>query len=973
MYRKKFLFSLFIFVAIVLFGVLPASAQTGKIAGIIVDVDTGEPLAGANVVVEGLALGASADADGFFFILNLVPGTYSLTASYVGYQTTTQTEVAVSLNKTTNVDFAISSTTLETDAIVVVSERPVVKKDLTGSERLISSDDLARTWVRTVEDALETQPGYFQGRIRGGNLTETVYMMDNVSLNSGLLRDNYSGVNPSTIQEVNVLTGGYNAEYGQAMSGIVDVITKEATTGIHGTALIRMRPAGKYHYGRNVYSQENYDWTNFNLDYWTEQANDPGSEWFGEDPNALLSQWQTQITPDEVLADYADRMQWEGEATVYGALTQKLSFLISARFMQGVGTFPSQLDFYPEHNFQGKLSYKFTDAMKLTFNGIWGGYETASISSTNFNTTESAQEGAWYGFSIVAHPYYDIKYHQAGAFAQWPEERTVNNWALKWNHALSPKTFYEVNVAYLQDKTDKSDRNNLVPDDKYSFDDDEFGMIGFFLTDGFFQRHDKFESTSITVNADISSQVTKNHLLKGGLLFRTYDFSYDHAMMATEGGERWNLMNVFEGQPYEGAAYIQDKIEFSGLIVNAGLRIDFFNQDREAPNNMFDPLAYQETTDGNVTPGFPGNPVMVKSEMKVAVAPRLGISHPISENSVLHFVYGHFYQRPSWAKMFGFPYINFATDMNNVYNPYNSSANSYMDQWMGWYGNINLDYEKVVQYEIGLDQNIANIVRLDITGYYKDYSNLTTLREGTVLDGRWGEPSPWTTLFPWSHTTNVAVQISNNVFTDARGVEIELDTRFDFPLNFRANYDLSFVSGGASGFVNLWELDAEGVPAGLNTPQGYGQTKKTWNSNHKFKGWANLYFGPQYFTSLKPLNDVFWNLYFEYFTGPEYTYHGPGDTSTEPNNKRWEGHNRWNTKLAAGLQTWGFRTELALEVRNLFNNKTLNMLGGEDLVRYEEEGVLPNHWWSGEPDEWSWYDIWSNPPQEIFLQLRVDF
>ncbi|MHC4266173.1 MAG: carboxypeptidase-like regulatory domain-containing protein, partial [Planctomycetota bacterium] len=105
MQRKKFLFSILIFMAIVLFGIMPASAQTGKIAGIIVDVDTGEPLAGANVVVEGLAMGSSADADGFFFILNLVPGTYSLTASYVGYQTTTQTDVNVSLNKTTNVDF----------------------------------------------------------------------------------------------------------------------------------------------------------------------------------------------------------------------------------------------------------------------------------------------------------------------------------------------------------------------------------------------------------------------------------------------------------------------------------------------------------------------------------------------------------------------------------------------------------------------------------------------------------------------------------------------------------------------------------------------------------------------------------------------------------------------------------------------------------------------------------------------------
>ena len=553
-------------------------------------------------------------------------------------------------------------------------------------------------------------------------------------------------------------------------------------------------------------------------------------------------------------------------------------------------------------------------------------------------------------------------------WGQWPEKRTVNNWQLKWNHALSTKTFYELNVSYLNDKTDKSDRDNLIPyGGPLAFDDDEWGMLGHYRVKGYGYRYDKYESAVMTVNGDISSQVTKNHLLKGGFIARTFDFTYDHAMMATEGGERWNLMNVFDGQPWEAGLYLQDKIEFSGLIINAGVRVDMFDQNREAPANMFDPLAYEATTEGNVTPGLPGNPVMEKTKLQVAVAPRLGISHPVSENTVLHFVYGHFYQRPSWNKMFGFPYITFSSNLDEIYDPYGPKE-TYTDQWQGFYGNPDLSYEKVVQYEIGLDQNIENIVRLDITGYYKDYSQLTTFREGNIIDGRWGEPNPWTTLYNATNQYNVHLMVSNSVFTDVRGFEIQLDTRMNFPLNFSANYDLSWVTGGIVGYSSLFELGS-----GVNATQGYGQTKKAWNSNHKFKAWANLYYGPEYFTSLKPLNDAFLNLYYEYFSGPEYTYHGPGDTSTEPNNKRWEGHNRWNMKLAAGFQTWSVRTELAVEVRNLFNNKTLNMLGGDDLVNYEEKGELPKHWWSGEPNEWGWYDTWSNPPREIYLQLKVDF
>ena len=964
MQLRKFIM-VFAFILLCSFTVL--FAQTGKISGVITDAETGESLAGANIVIEGLLTGASTDEDGFYYIINIPPGDYSVTASFVGYQSITITNVNVSLNKTTRTNFDLSPTTLEAATITVISERPVIKQDLTASERMISTDELERTWVRTVAEALEMQAGIFNGHIRGGNLTETVYMLDNVSLNSGLLSDNYSGINPSTIQEVSVLTGGYNAEYGSAMSGIVNVVTKEATSGIHGTVLARIRPAGKYHWGRNMYSKENYDWTHFDLEYWTAESQNQDSPYFGEDPNDLLARWQRQITPRAVMADYADRMQYETEATVYGALTQKLSFLLSGRFKQGVGIYPSTQEYFPEFNVQGKLTYRFTDAMKLTFNGISGGYETSTVPPSNFNTTESAQEAAWYGYMQVTDPYGYNKFNPEGDFNQWPEQRKVNNLALKWNHALSPKTFYEVNVSYLSDKVDKSDRDNLLPADKWAFDDDEQGMLDHYLINGYFKRSDIFESTVITASGDITSQVTNNHLLKGGFIFKTYDFTYDHFMGATEGGERWNLMNVFDGTPYEGGVYIQDKIEFSGLIVNAGLRLDFFDQNREAPSNLFDPLAYEETTEGNVTPGLPGKPVMKKTEMQVAFAPRLGISHPISEYTVLHFVYGHFYQRPSWNKMFGFPYINFTSDINEVYNPYGSTE-TYMDQWMGFYGNPEMGYEKVVQYEIGLDHNFSNLVRLDITGYYKDYSRLTTFREGTYISGRWDEPSPWTWLYNATNQYNIHIMVSNGAFTDVRGIELQLDTRFDFPLNFSANYDLSYITGGVVGYGSLFELGS-----GVDAPHGYGQTRKAWNSNHKFKGWANLYFGPEYFTGLKPLNDVFLNLYYEYFTGPQYTYHGPGDTSTEPNNKRWEGHNRWNMKLATGFQTWGFRTELALEVRNLFNNKTLNMLGGDDLVNWEEKDQLPKHWWSDEPNEWGWYDMWANPPRQMFLQLKVDF
>jgi len=948
-------------------------AQVGKISGRVTDAKTGEPLIGANVVINGTELGSSTDEDGFYFIINVKPGVYSVTTTYLGYQTLTKTNVQVNIDKTTRLNFALKPTELKGSEITVVAKQEVVKKDLTATEKLVSDEQLNRSWARSLPEAIETQTGVFNGHIRGGTLTETVYMLDNISLNSGLISDNYQGINPTTVKEISVLTGGYNAEYGNAMSGIINIVTKSAVSGIHVSLLSRMRPAGKYHWGRNMYSKKNYDWKHFDLSYWTAESKNPDSPYYGQDPNKLLEQWQKQITPDPTQADYTKRAEYETELTIYGSPAPKVGFLISGRYKRGVNIFPQQEKYNPEFNFQGELSYKLTKSIKLKFNALYGGYKTSGLSSSNFNTVETAQEMAWNGLPQITDPYQWNKYKIPGSWASWPELRRVKNFAIKWNHVLSRNTFYEIDVSFLSDLMDKTDRDHVVTGDKWSFDDDEYGMLGFYLTKGFKHWNDKWESKVYSIQGSITSQINKHHLVKSGFVTKSYDFTYDHEMSAYEGGKRWNLMNIYSGKPYEGAFYVQDKIEFAGLIVNAGLRVDFFNQNRSAPKNMFDPLAFEPTTPGHDTnepAGIPGNPEMEKTKLQLALAPRLGISHPISENTVLHFFYGHFYQRPSWHKMFGFPFINFTEDMNAARNPY-AKQETYMDQWMGFLGNPKMGYERTVQYEIGVDNNIRNILRLNITGYYKDASRNTVFREGNLYNPRWGDPNSWTWLYNATNQYNIPIMVSNSAFADIRGIELELQTRFRFPLNFRLSYDLSYATGGVIGFVNLYE-----ARSGVNTPQGFGQLKKAWNSNQKFKGnvFLNLRpgFGPE-FIGFKPLSNLFVNLYYEYFSGPQYTYHGPGDTSTEPNNKRWKGHHRWNLKVIKKFEWFGIRPSISVEVRNLFNNKDLNMLFGDDLINYQEKGKLPKHWWSGEPNEWGWYNNFTNPPRQVYVQLKLDF
>ncbi len=488
-----------------------AMAQSGKISGRVTDADGGGPLPGANVAITGTTQGAITDADGYYFILNVVPGEYSVTASFVGYQAVTQTGVVVNTDATATVNFALGTEITEGEEVVIVAQRPPVRVDRTSTEQFVNEETISRAPIQSVTEAMQLQAGVDQGRFRGGDQTQVVYLLDNINLNSGLISDNYTGVNLSTIEEISVLTGGYNAEYGNAQSAIINVVTKgESATEIGGSIIGRIRPAGKYHFGRNFYSRENHDWAAYDLDYWTQQSQDEGSGFYGEDPQQLLQQWQNQITPNDTLANYTDRPEYETEITVYGPIADRLSFLASGRYKRGVNVFPQVIPYNPEYNLQGKLSYGLSNAVKLRLSGLYG-HSEAAAGQSNFNTEELSQETAWFGAQTVNDPYASHKYAPAGAFLGWPRLRKVANVTAELEHVLSPSTFYSVQASFLSDNIDASDRDGVVPDDMWSFDQDEFDMIGFFLMQGYLHAWDELDSKVFTLSGDVTSQVTRNH------------------------------------------------------------------------------------------------------------------------------------------------------------------------------------------------------------------------------------------------------------------------------------------------------------------------------------------------------------------------------------------------------------------------------------------------------------------------------
>jgi hypothetical protein len=201
------LFALSLFVA---FGSADA-ATTGKIKGVVRDAQTGEPLPGANVVLDGTQRGATTDANGYYIILLVDPGTYSMTASMVGYDKQKQTEIQVQTDLTTTVDFQIRETSMQLGEITVVARRPPVEPDKTTSKYLMSEQDLAPVpIVRTMKDFVELQAGVSINasgsdiEIRGGDTKDVAYMVDGVRISTTDTRGASTGfarsLNKSSVQ-----------------------------------------------------------------------------------------------------------------------------------------------------------------------------------------------------------------------------------------------------------------------------------------------------------------------------------------------------------------------------------------------------------------------------------------------------------------------------------------------------------------------------------------------------------------------------------------------------------------------------------------------------------------------------------------------------------------------------------------------------------------------------------------------------
>src|SRR5690606_18519663 len=204
------------------------SQTSGKLVGRVTD-QNGEPLIGANVILDGTNMGAASDIEGYYSIINVRAGTYKIRFRFLGYKAQVVENIRISADQTTKLDAVLESEVIEGEEVIIVAKKPLVEYNQTSSVSSVNKDDIKNLPVQSLNEIVNLQAGVIDGHFRGGRIGEVQYQVDGVTVNNPFSNSSMLELDRSVIEEVQVISGTFDAKYGQAMSGVVNTVLKTGT------------------------------------------------------------------------------------------------------------------------------------------------------------------------------------------------------------------------------------------------------------------------------------------------------------------------------------------------------------------------------------------------------------------------------------------------------------------------------------------------------------------------------------------------------------------------------------------------------------------------------------------------------------------------------------------------------------------------------------------------------------------------
>lgn len=908
---------------------------TGKIAGTINDSDTGEPLVGVNVLVEGTSLGAATDLNGYFVILNIPPGLYRLKASMIGYASYQVTNIRVNIDLTATVNFTMKPEVLMGEEVQVVAERPVVQKDISASQANLNIQEIESLPIVNVSNVVALEAGVRGLDIRGGSSDQTAFMVNGFTMRDERNNQPYTSISFTSIDEIQIQTGGFNAEFGNIRSGLINVVTKEGRRDRYTfSTLSRYSPTAQKHFGQSVNALDSY-WLRPYVDEavcWTGTANGAWNEYTrkqyidfegwnsvsektlkDDDPSNDLTpaaaqrlfMWEHRRELDIAKADYDIDLSFGGPFPLLYSPFGNLRFYASYRRTRDMYLVPLSKDSYQDYSGQIKLTSDIGRGMKLTIEGLLG-------QETGTNDNNSGDPGIFRSPEGIASalsngPKY-IDGRMYGTDYWCPTQVARNSIGAKFSHVLSAKTFYEVT---LQRFASNYDTNPGAPRDttrKYLFGNafyvDESpigyqpapstGIVGLRMGVGMSNSRDSSNVTVYSGRFDFTSQIDRYNQVKAGaeIIYSDNNVNYASVDEFLQSGRSKSVWRTF---PMRGAIYLQDKLEFEAMVANIGVRLDY----SDAGGEWWVYDQYDKAFAAKYSPGM--DTLLEKSSPKkiLHLCPRLGVAFPITENSKLYFNYGHFRQMPTPENLYllrKFTYTNSVTRVANPNNP----------------------LPKTVAYELGYEQNLSDQFLLRIAGYYKDSSLQPSLVNYESLD----------------YSVDYSVTKPNS-YQDTRGFELTMRKNRGLWVQGFVNYTYDVTTSGNFGFPYYSENPAVQREYERETRANYQEkpvSRPYARANILF--FTPLKYGPRFY-GLYPLADWDLNILADWRAGDHFTWTGGGSIPGIVNNVQWVDYYNVNLRLSKNFNIGSADIQFFMDVNNLFNIKRLSRYGFVDSKDYD--------------------------------------
>ncbi|MBN2007927.1 TonB-dependent receptor [candidate division KSB1 bacterium] len=858
------------------------------------DSDTNEPLPGVNITVEGTTMGDATDLEGEYHVINLSPGKYTLVASMMGYTKQRIENVDVRIDLTTTINIKLSPTVLEAgEEVTIVAERPVVQMDMTGSLATVGSEELEVLPAQSINYVVSLTAGVVDAggiHIRGGRSSEVAYWVDGVATTDAFTNSSTAAVENTAVEELQVISGTFNAEYGQAMSGIINIITKDGGSQYHGEV--------KGYVGDYLSADDEYAVLST-----LTAVTDP-----------LTNETNVYTTAEDPLKKFNPTYNIEGSLNgPVPGFGKKLSFFLNGRYNDYTGYLYGREWFLPcglpgdSSLVPMQANNRWTGLGKLT----WSIMPSLKL-RLSWNGTEWHSEG---GFNRY------MKFVPGGVSPSWGNTKTL---LLSINHVLSNKTFYELKINRMSTRSE----SRLYDDPTqtpywlvYVPMDTSRGVTGSFTFDPALTNGDSlmmsylgdyssgFEPGTVTGDSimhvleqygiqrrfvadpnnpegyvhpdssnspinysyaragndlgqywrtsaywitkfDITSQASDVHQIKGGFEFRAHELDLDSYSLRAGLDENGTPIEPFKPvippkesiyrtvydeprKPIEFSAYVQDKIEFTDIIMNIGLRFDYFNANYYVPVDPMDPSIYTPMKPENkyvdpsaeilveYTPEERKSIMWKKTEAKTQVSPRIGLAYPITDKGVIHFSYGHFFQIPDFQWLYAAPGFKLNTGGGNSI-----------------FGNADLNPQRTTQYEIGLQQEVADGIGIDITVFYRDIRD-------------------WVGTSPLQRTVRDVVAYStyeNRDYANVRGITFRGEQRFTKVFSAKVDYTFQIAEGPYSNPIDRYNAETSKAEPRRNL------IPLNWDQNHTFN--MQLMFRPNTWT---------FSVVGQYNTGLPYT------------------------------------------------------------------------------------------------------